>query len=190
MTDRSMDARDLNKLAIRIGFREFSASPKCEEELDAAALALRRAWFERAHKPADTTLKSPCVGTTARLPGGDTVSFGYERDLDISMLEDRGVLDHPTPDGWTSSRVVCRSGQSTLSCLLHLVTSMDAPTVPLTLHHADAILRPRPWWTCGPDTSSITCRPRPHSALGAMVPRSHLPAALHSRDIRLQCGAR
>ena len=101
-----MDARDLNKLAIRIGFREFSASPKCEEELDAAALALRRAWFERAHKPADTTLKSPCVGTTARLPGGDTVSFGYERDLDISMLEDRGVLDHPTPDGWTSSRVV------------------------------------------------------------------------------------
>jgi hypothetical protein len=44
MTDRSMDARDFNKLAIRIGFREFrAASPKCEEELDAAALALRRA---------------------------------------------------------------------------------------------------------------------------------------------------
>jgi hypothetical protein len=132
-----MDARDLNKLAIRIGFREFSAaSPKCEEELDAAALALRRAWFQRAHKPSDTTLKSPCVGTTARLPGGDTVSFGYERDLDVSMLEDRGVLDHPTPDGWTSSRVLCCSGQSTLSCLLHLVTSMDAPAAPLTLHHA------------------------------------------------------
>jgi hypothetical protein len=49
------------------------------------------------------------------MPGGDAVAFGYERDLDVSMLEERGVLDHPTPDGWTSSRVLCRSGQSTLS---------------------------------------------------------------------------
>jgi hypothetical protein len=31
--------------------------------------------------------------------------------------------------------VLCRSGQSTLSCLLHLVTS-GVPAVPLTLHHA------------------------------------------------------
>ena len=64
------------------------------------------------------------------------VQFGYERDLDVSMLEKRGDLDHPTPQGWTSSRVLCRSGQSTLSCLLHLVTSTGAPTTPLTLHHA------------------------------------------------------
>jgi hypothetical protein len=101
MTDRSTDAGDLNELAVRIGLPEFSVSPECEDDLEAAALALRRAWFERAHKPADTTLKSPCAGTTARLPGGDTVRFGYERDLDASMLEERGVLDHPTPDGWT-----------------------------------------------------------------------------------------
>jgi hypothetical protein len=136
MTDGSTDARDLNKLAARSGLPEFSVSPECEDDLEAAALALRRAWFERAHKPADTTLKSPCVGTTARMPGGDTVRFGYERDLDASMLEERGVLDHPTPDGWTSSRVLCRSGQSTLSCLLHLVTSTGARPAPLTLHHA------------------------------------------------------
>jgi hypothetical protein len=136
MTDRTTDARDLNELAVRIGLPEFSVSPECEDDLEAAALALRRAWFERAHKPADTTLKSPCAGTTARLPGGDTVRFGYERDLDASLLEERGVLDHPTPDGWTSSRVLCRSGQSTLSCLLHLVTSTGAPAAPLTLHHA------------------------------------------------------
>jgi hypothetical protein len=136
MTDRTTDARDLNELAVRIGLPEFSIRPKCEDDLEAAALALRRAWFERAHKPADATLKSPCAGTTARLPGGDTVRFGYERDLDASMLEERGVLDHPTPDGWTSSRVLCRSGQSTLSCLLHLVTSTGAPDTPLTLHHA------------------------------------------------------
>jgi hypothetical protein len=136
MTNDSTDARDLNKLAVRIGLPEFSIRPKCEDDLEAAALALRRAWFERAHKPADATLKSPCAGTTVPMPGGDTVRFGYERDLDVSMLEERGALDHPPPDGWTSSRVLCRSGQSTLSCLLHLVTSTTVPAVPLTLHHA------------------------------------------------------
>jgi hypothetical protein len=136
MTNDSTDARDLNKLAVRIGLPEFSIRPKCEDDLEAAALALRRAWFERAHKPADATLKSPCAGTTVPMPGGDTVRFGYERDLDVSMLEERGALDHPPPDGWTSSRVLCRSGQSTLSCLLHLVTSTGVPAVPLTLHHA------------------------------------------------------
>jgi hypothetical protein len=136
MTNDSTDARDLNKLAVRIGLPEFSIRPECEDDLEAAALALRRAWFERAHKPADATLKSPCAGTTVPMPGGDTVRFGYERDLDVSMLEERGALDHPPPNGWTSSRVLCRSGQSTLSCLLHLVTSTTVPAVPLTLHHA------------------------------------------------------
>ena len=32
--------------------------------------------------------------------------------------------------------MLCRSGQSTLSCLLHLVTSTGAAAAPLTLHHA------------------------------------------------------
>jgi hypothetical protein len=123
MTHDSTDTRDLNELAVRIGLPKFSISSECEDDLEAAALALRRAWFERAHKPADATLKSPYAGTTVPMPSGDTVRFGYERDLDVSMLEERGALDHPTPDGWTPSRVLCRSGQSTLSCLLHLVTS-------------------------------------------------------------------
>jgi hypothetical protein len=136
MTHNSRDARDLNKLAGRAGIPEFNISSECEDDLEAAALALRRAWFERAHKPADATLKSPCAGTTVPMPGGHTVRFGYERDLDVSMLEERGALDHPTPDGWTSSRVLCRSGQSALSCLLHLVTSPAVPAVPLTLQHA------------------------------------------------------
>ena len=136
MTHDSTDPRDLNTLAVRIGLPEFNISPECENDLEAAALALRRGWFERAHNSADAALKSPCAGTTVPMPGGDTVCFGYERDLDVSLLEERGTLDHPTPDGWTSSRVLCRSGQSTLSCLLHLVTSTGAPAAPLTLHHA------------------------------------------------------
>jgi hypothetical protein len=136
MTHSLTDARELNELAVRIGLPAFNMFGDCEDDLEAAALELRRAWFERAHKPADATLKSPCVGTTVPMPGGDTIQFGYERDLDVSMLEERGDLDHPTPEGWRSSRVLCRSGQSTLSCLLHLVTSTGAPTAPLTLHHA------------------------------------------------------
>jgi len=136
MTQHLTDARDLNELAGRIGFPAFDVSEGCEDELESAALALRRAWFERSHKPADATLKSPCAGTTVPMPDGHNVHFGYERDLDVSMLEERGILDHPTPDGWTSSRVLCRSGQSTLSCLLHLVTSTGGSSAPLTLHHA------------------------------------------------------
>ncbi|HTG26449.1 MAG TPA: hypothetical protein VK681_41015 [Reyranella sp.] len=111
MTHDSTDPRDLNTLAVRIGLPEFNISPECENDLEAAALALRRGWFERAHNSADAALKSPCAGTTVPMPGGDTVCFGYERDLDVSLLEERGTLDHPTPDGWTSSRVLCRSGQ-------------------------------------------------------------------------------
>lgn len=135
-TDQTNDARDLRNLAVSIGLCDFATASERENDLEDAALALRRAWFERAHKPSDTTLKSPCVGTTARLPGGSTVSFGYERDLDVSSLEERGGLDHPTPHGWTSSRLLFRSGQSTLSCLLHLVSSTNRFEAPLTAHHA------------------------------------------------------
>jgi hypothetical protein len=131
-----MDARDLDDLARRIGLPGITLATENDDELDAAALALRRAWLARAHKPADTTLKSPCAGATVPMPCGEALRFGYERDLDVSLLEERGAPDHPTPDGWTSSRVVCRSGQSTLSCLLHLITSTDEPPFPLTLHHA------------------------------------------------------
>src|SRR3981189_178612 len=55
---------------------------EAERMLDRAALELRRAWLARAHRPGDTTLKSPCEGETTRVPGSGTVDFGYERDLD------------------------------------------------------------------------------------------------------------
>jgi hypothetical protein len=84
MTNDSTDAGDLNKLAVQTAFLNSSIRPECEDDLEAAALALRRAWFEQAHKPADATLKSPCAGTTVPMPGGDTVRFGYERNLDVS----------------------------------------------------------------------------------------------------------
>lgn len=160
MTHNLMDARDLDELARRIGLPGINLSTENDDELDAAALALRQAWFERAHKPADTTLKSPCAGATVPMPGGNTLRFGYERDLDVSLLEERGAPDYPTPDGWTSSRVVCRSGQSTLSCLLHFITSMGEPPFPSRCTMRAAISKARPSSRSGHHRSFARCRRR------------------------------
>ena len=173
-----MDARDLERARPpNRSARDQSLDGKCEDDLDAAALALRQAWFERAHKPADATLKSPCAGTTVPMPGGDTLQFGYERDLDVSMLEKRGALDHPTPDGWTSSRVLCRSGQSTLSCLLHLVTSTGEPAAPLTLHHAGRYFESKALLDVWPHRSFTRCQRWPRRWTFCWGSRSSATAA-------------
>lgn len=135
--DPRHDVHDLAHLARQIEVN-FLALPSGDDEvaLDAAALELRRLWLARAHQPADATLKSPCEGVTARMPDGGRVSFGYERDLDASVLERRSPPDHAVPAGWVSTRVVCRSGQAALACLLHLVTSMATSSRALAVHHA------------------------------------------------------
>lgn len=118
------DARDLRALAVRIDAPPlFLENDADEQQLEAAALELRRHCLARAHRQADPKLKSPCAGTVARLPCGSRVSLGYERDLDVSALEQRGGEDYPTPPGWRSLRVLCRSGQAALACLLHLALS-------------------------------------------------------------------
>src|SRR5215208_1901091 len=61
-----------------------------ERHLETAALTVRQAWLRAAHRPADASLKSPEDGEVARVPCGD-LRFGYERDLDVSILEERGA---------------------------------------------------------------------------------------------------
>ena len=118
------DAEDLRALAARIEAPPLDIDDDADEaQLEAAALELRRHCLARAHRQADPKLKSPCTGTVARLPFGSRVSLGYERDLDASALERRGGEDYPTPPGWRSMRVLCRSGQAALACLLHLALS-------------------------------------------------------------------
>ena len=102
---------------------------------DDAALALRRAWLAKAHGPADKSMKSPCEGEVSRLPDGQSVHFGYERELDASLLENRAPLCYPVPPGWQSRRILYRSGQAALSCLLHHIAH-QAASRPLTIHHA------------------------------------------------------
>jgi len=134
------DRDDLTALARRVGL-DSPLQDLLGDDLDNAMFGLRRAWLEKAHRPGDRTLKSPCEGQVALLPDGESVPFGYERELSADLLETRTPSCYVVPPGWQSLRVLCRSGQSALSCLLHLVarqasTGTATDTGPLTLVHA------------------------------------------------------
>lgn len=129
------DLEDLASLAERAGIAWRDSRSIPAGSLDEIALDLRRAWLAKAHRPADTTLKSPCEGEVSRLPDGQSICFGYERELSARLLEERAPLCYPVPRGWQSVRLLCRSGQAALSCLLHYIAGAET-TLPLTLHHA------------------------------------------------------
>jgi len=108
-----------------------------ERQLDAAAMTLRRTWLGVAHRPGDTTLKSPRAGHVTHVACGSDVSFGYERDIDVTLLELRkGYLQAPV--GWRSDLVLFRSGQAALACLVHFAAARWGTTEPLTVLHAGA----------------------------------------------------
>lgn len=108
-----------------------------ERQLDSAAMTLRRTWLGVAHHPGDATLKSPRAGHVAHVPCGSDVSFGYERDIDVGLLEQRkGYLQAPA--GWASDLVLFRSGQAALACLIHFAAARWGTTDPLTVVHAGA----------------------------------------------------
>lgn len=109
-----------------------------ERHLEAAALMLRRAWLRAAHRPADATLKSPRDGEITRVPCGDDLHFGYERDLDVSILEDRGTTYALPPAGWTSDMVIFRSGQAALATILQFVAMAWGDKRTLSVAHAGA----------------------------------------------------
>lgn len=131
------DVEDLRSLAAMacLAMPALSEEPD-EAGLEAAALELRRQWLRRAHRPADVTLKSPDNGSAAYVPGGGSVRFGYERDLDAGMLEERAALETPPPPGWSAIHLLVRSGQAALSCLLQLVLSLNEDAGRLRMHHA------------------------------------------------------
>lgn len=139
-SETSRDQDDLAELARRAGLTPSSQN-RGDHGPDEGMFRLRREWLKKAHRPGDTTLKSPCDGDVPHLPGGGSIPFGYERELGADLLEERRPLCYPVPQGWQSVRVLCRSGQAALSCLLHLVARPDAskdapPTRPLKLLHA------------------------------------------------------
>ncbi len=131
------DAEDLCMLAKMAELPPPSLNDMVDEAtLEKASLELRRQWLHRAHRPGDTTLKSPCDGSTAQLAGGGALCFGYERELDAAPLETRSPPEEPPPDGWRSARLLLRSGQAALSCLLQLVLSFSEDGRRLRAHHS------------------------------------------------------
>lgn len=109
-----------------------------ERRLDAAAMDLRRHWLQLAHQPADTTPKSPCEGEVAHMPSGRAVQFGYEREIDASVLERRGEGYLDRVRGWSSEVMLFRSGQAALACLLQFAVSRWGGTGALAVAHAGA----------------------------------------------------
>lgn len=106
-----------------------------EQGLEACEMALRRHWLGVAHRPADATLKSPRAGQIAHVASGSGVRFGYERDIDASLLEQRH--DYlPVPAGWTADIVLFRSGQAALACLIHFAAARWGKAGPLSVAHA------------------------------------------------------
>ena len=129
-------ALDISNLQHLIGAAKGDWA-EAERALDRGALELRRAWLAKAHRPGDTTLKSPCEGDRARVPGSGIVDFGYERDLDVSLLEERrGYLQSVA--GWEADLVLCRSGQAALSVILHYAVERWGRAAPLKVSHAGA----------------------------------------------------
>lgn len=138
------DAQDLRDLADRASIR-LDGLPtgskgfgEQERQLDTAAMVLRREWLEIAHRPADRSLKSPREGKVAHLAHGETVCFGYERDLDVAVLEGRGETYVTAPAGWSADLVLCRSGQAALACILNYAVARWGEDRSLTVGHAGA----------------------------------------------------
>jgi len=144
------DFRDLQELAARAeqasGQSGLLPAPLLEGDdlagherrLDQTAMALRRRWLQLTHRSADGTLKSPCDGDVAEMPAGQPVSFGYERDIDTSPLEQRGPAYLDQVRGWSSDIVLFRSGQAALAGLLHLAVQQWGHTGAITIAHAGA----------------------------------------------------
>jgi hypothetical protein len=137
-----------------------------ERHLEAAALTLRRAWLRAAHRPADASLKSPEDGEIARVPCGEGLHFGYERDLDVSILEDRGTIYACPPAGWTSDMVIFRSGQAALASILQFVAAAWGAKRTLSVAHAGAYFETKALLAAWPRR---TFRPTPASAVSADV---------------------
>ena len=137
-----------------------------ERHLEGAALTLRQAWLSAAHRPADASLKSPEDGEITRVPCGESLHFGYERDLDVSILEDRGATYAHPPAGWTSDMVIFRSGQAALASILQFVAAAWGDKRTLSVAHAGAYFETTALLAAWPRR---TFRPTPASVVSADV---------------------
>lgn len=100
-----------------------AAATRARQELspqraDDLAAELRRLWLFAAHTQAQRTDRTPLTGDVLTTPSGTEVPFGYERDLEPSILEQRAASYSPPPPGWSARHLFFGSGQSALTAIL------------------------------------------------------------------------
>jgi len=100
------------------------------------------------------------------VPCGDGLHFGYERDLDVSILEDRGAAYAWPPPGWTSGMIIFRSGQAALASILQFVAATWGDRRTLSVAHVGAYFETMALLDAWPRRS---LRPVPASVVSADV---------------------
>lgn len=98
-----------------------------EANVDALSQALRAIWLGVAHGCSDRHMKSPPLAQPKRTPGGSSVGYSYERNLQADLLERRCFNYAPPPPGWSADHVLFSSGQAALACFLQSWFSMIRP---------------------------------------------------------------
>lgn len=84
------------------------------------ARALRQLWLEASAYSTSSSYRSPPTADATRTATGRQVEFGYERDLQPTLLEQRcEAFFDPPPEGWKADHIVLSSGQSAMAAILH-----------------------------------------------------------------------
>ena len=110
--------------------------------------------------------ESPGTARSRASPCGEGLHFGYERDLDVSMLEGRGATYAPPPAGWMSDMVIFRSGQAALASILQFVAAAWGDKRTLSVAHAGAYFETRALLASWPRRAF---RPTPATVVSADV---------------------
>lgn len=100
-----------------------------EHALERLAQELRALWLRYAQGATDGFLRSPAANQQPAVTGAGTrLVFGYERELEPEVLEQRcASFTDTVPPGWSASHLLFSSGQATLSALLQACLQMRLP---------------------------------------------------------------
>ena len=101
------------------------AAPQGHEHmLERATMALRHVWLAAAASSTSKSYRSPAEGERTITPAGRFHNFGYERDLQPTVLEARcATFFPPPPPGWSAEHVLFSSGQAAMNALLTLLST-------------------------------------------------------------------
>lgn len=138
-------AARLAQLRSEFDIASANAAPdEAERAAETFARSIRAAWLDLAAHEASSVYRSPTAGEVRRMARHHD-SFGYERDLQPEILEQRcATFFPPPPKGWRQQHVLFSSGQSAMTATLLAVIRRLAPAgAPLRLHHRGAYFETR-----------------------------------------------